>query len=125
MTTVDIPDSCGNSPKARTLQDLVTAMALADAELIARIVADDIVWTPIGARPVSGAAAVCRALVRHGPASRLTIHHIVVHGRSGAVDGISEYRNKPRAFYIVVDFTSAKGQKVARMTSFSTDIRRR
>ncbi len=124
MTTINIRGNCGNSPKARTLQDLVTAIALADPDLIARIVSNDVVWNPVGAKSVSGASAVCRALVRHGPASSLTIHHLLTHGRGGAVDGVSEYRGKRRAFYIVVDFTSAKGQKVAGITSFSTDIPR-
>ena len=124
MTAIDIRDSGGNSPRARTLQDLVTAIALADPDLILRMVSEDVLWTPVGKKTVSGAAAVCRALVRHGPASALVINHIVVHGRSGAVDGTTEYRRRHRAFYIVVDFSSVKGPRVGGITSFSTDITR-
>ena len=122
MITINTCGGCGNSPKARTLQDFVTAIVVADSDLLSRLVSDDVLWTAVGAKPVRGASAVCRALVRHGPASSLTINHIVVHGRSGAVDGTSEYRRKRRAFYIVVDFTSAKGQRIRGITSFSTDI---
>jgi len=122
MTTINTCGGCANSPKAHTLQDFVTAIAVADPDVLSQLLSDNVQWTPIGAKPVSGAAAVCRALVRHGPASSLTINHIVVHGRSGAVDGTSEYRRKRRAFYIVVDFTNAKGDKIGAITSFSTDI---
>jgi hypothetical protein len=124
MTELHIPDSCGNSPKASTLKELVTGIALADPHMLRQIVADDVRWCPVGAREVSGADAVCRALTRHGAATSLRISHIVVHGRSGAADGESNYGRKQRAFYIVVDFTSAKGERIRRIRSFSTDIRK-
>jgi hypothetical protein len=124
MTELNIPDNCGNSPKTRTLLELVTAIALADPELLSGILAEDVRWCPVGGKSVAGASSVCAALVRHGAASSLTINHIVVHGRSGSADGVSEYRRKRRAFYIVVDFTNAKGDQVRAITSFSTDISR-
>ena len=122
MTRIVKPADCGNSPKSRTLVRLVSAIAVADPEVLRQILSEDVVWRPIGMTAVSGAADVCRRLVRHGPASALHIRHVITHGRSGSVDGVSEYRRNRRAFYLVVDFTSASGRKVREITSFSTDI---
>lgn len=122
MTELEIPAGCGNSPKARTVQELVTGIALADAAMISPLLAADVLWQPVGGKTITGAPAVSRALVRHGPATSLTIEHIVVHGRSGAADGFSTYGRKRRAFYIVVDFTNTKGETIGRIRSFSTDV---
>jgi hypothetical protein len=122
MTQIQVPENCGNSPKCRTLADFVSAIALGDAEALAQMVTDDVTWTPVGAKPRSGSDAVCRGLSSHGPATALEVRHLVAHGRSGAVDGISQYGRKKRAFYLVVDFANARGQRIRGITSFSTDI---
>lgn len=122
MTEIKKPKDCGNSPRNQTLQDLAIAIALADVYLISQLVTDDVLWRPIGAKPVSGSDAVCRGLARHGPATAITIEHAISHGRNGAVNGVVEFSRKKRAFCLVVEFTGAKGSKVREITSFSVAI---
>lgn len=122
MTDIAKRRDCGNSPKMQLLQDFAIAVARADAARLLALVTEDVCWRPVGRQPVSGAPGVCKALTRNGPASRVTIDHVVSHGRAGAVDGVVEFGPKRRAFCFVIDFNSATGGAVSSVTSYSVAL---
>ena len=106
MTKVRTNADWGNSPKNRLIQELTVAMVRADARAAGQLVTEGIEWTYIGRRPVVGVKEFCRALARYGPASTLTIDHVIAHGNSGAVDGVIEF-----------------GTKVSALTSYSIPLK--
>lgn len=119
MTRVKKRVDCGNSPKNEVLQELTIAMARGNEARVREFLTTSFEWLPVGRQPVAGVDAVCKALLRYGPASALTIEHVISHGRSGAVDGFIEFGNKRRAFCNVFDFENAKGTRVRALTSYS------
>lgn len=94
-------------------------MAQADTERARELVSDDVHWLAVGRKPVSGVERFCKAISRYGPASELTIEHVVSHGRSGAVDGVVTVGGKSRAFCHMYDFANAKGTKVRSLTTYT------
>ena len=123
MTKILRSKDCGNSPKNQLLQDLTIAMAKADTSTARELVTGDIEWTPIGRQPVPGVDAFCRAFSRYGPATKLTIEHVISHGKSGAVNGVVEWGNNRRAFCHVYEFSNAKGTAVRSLTSYSIKLK--
>jgi hypothetical protein len=119
MTEIKQTQDCGNSPKNQLLHDLAIALASADVSRLAGIVTEDVRWLPVGATPASGVDAFCRAVTRFGPATAVTIEHVVSHGKAGAVDGVVEFGRKRRAFCLVIEFANAKGTEVSEITSYS------
>lgn len=121
VTKVKRDPDCGNSPKNQLLQELTIAIASADEAQILALLTTDVQWNPIPSKPVSGAQAVCRALLRYGPATSLTIGRVISHGRSGAVDGVVVFgdKAKKRAFCHVYEFGSAKGVDISGITTYS------
>jgi len=122
MTTIDVRVNCGNSPKSRLLVDLITAIAVADESTIAALVTADVAWHPVGRKAVHGQQAFCKAITRYGAATAVAVEHVLTHGAGGAIDGIVEFGDKRRAFCYVVDFASAKGSQVRRLTSYSVAL---
>jgi hypothetical protein len=122
VTDIRKSEGCGTSPKDLLLQDLTVAFAHADVLRIEDFVVRDVRWLPVGSQPVSGADAFCKAITRYGPATALTIEHVVSHGKAGAVNGVVEYGRKRRAFCYVVEF-SAKELKIEEITTFSVALK--
>jgi hypothetical protein len=53
----------------------------------------------------------------------LTIHHVVSHGKAGAVDGMTKTKNgKIYAFCEVYEFSGAKGTSVREITSYVIEV---
>lgn len=77
----------------------------------------------IGRKPVVGVEAFCKTFSRYGPTSSLTIEHVITHGRSGAVNGVIEFRDKKRAFCNVYDFANTRGTLVKAVTSYSIPLK--
>jgi hypothetical protein len=119
MPEIKRSKECGNSPKNQLLQNLVIAFACADVSQISELVTSDVRWLPVGRKPVSGAEAISKAITRYGPATRVTIDHVISHGKAGAVNGVIEFGRKQRAFCYVFEFGSAKGSNVRGITSYS------
>jgi len=119
MTRILKHADCGNSPKNQLVQDLTIAMARGDQERARALVTEGMEWVQIGRKPVVGVDAFCKAFTRYGPASVLTIEHVVSHGRAGAVDGVVEFGKKRRAFCHVYEFSNAAGSRVKALTSYS------
>jgi hypothetical protein len=122
VTDIETKADCGNSPKNALLQALVVAVARADSSAIAKLVAEDVCWTPVGRKPVMGREQFCKQITRHGPATRVTIEHVISHGRAGAADGIVAFGKKRRAFCYVFEFSNAKGTEVKAITAYSLPL---
>jgi hypothetical protein len=71
---------------------------------------------------VESNSAVGKAITRYGPATHLTIEHVISHGKAGAVNGVVEFGEKRRAFCFVFEFSSARGTEVSGITSFSVPL---
>jgi hypothetical protein len=123
MTIIQKSSDCGNSPKNRLLQELTIAMARGDTQRVRELVSDDVHWLAIGRQPVHGVDAFCKWISRYGAASRLTIEHVVSHGRSGAVNGVVSFGEKSRAFCHMYEFASAKGTSVKSLTSYTIALK--
>jgi hypothetical protein len=83
------------------------------------LLVDDARWLPAGRKPVVGKEAVSRAIAKYAPATSLTIEHVISHGRAGAVNGYAEFGRKRRAFCHVFEFSSAKGDRIKAITTYS------
>jgi hypothetical protein len=77
MTEVRRRKDCGNSPKNPLLQDLAIALARVDVSRIVELVTSDVRWLPAGRKPVFRVDAFCKATTRYGPATVLTIEHVI------------------------------------------------
>ena len=122
MTRVELGPDCGNSPKNRLLQDLTLAIARANTSEIATFLTADALWLPVGRKPVEGTDTVIKALTRYGPATKVTIEHVISHGKTGSVSGVVTFGHKQRGFCHVFEFSSAKATHVCRMTSYSVPL---
>jgi hypothetical protein len=122
MTKVQRSQDCGNSPKNQLLQELTVAIARSDKAKLLGFLAVDVQWSLVGKKSISGAEAVCKALMHSGKATALTIEHVISHGRSGAVDGVVVFGDKKRAFCHVYEFGSARGVNVSGITTYSIAI---
>ncbi len=72
-----------------------------------------------------GAEAFAAALKRRAEQGvvKLTIHHVLTHGKSGAVDGTLDLADgKTLAFCDVYEFGSAKGTSVKAITAYTIEI---
>jgi hypothetical protein len=126
MTRVIVGKDCGNSPKNLFLQQLTIAFATGDTGFILRSVAEEIRWNIVGQRLVQGKADFAQALVEITPAqvAELAIHHVVTHGKAGAVNGTLRMDNgKCLAFCDVYEFSGASGRKVRGITSYALELR--
>ena len=122
MTRVETTTERRNPPRDQLLKELTIAFARADVARISELVAKEIRWMPAGGKPVEGREAFGRAITRYGPATKLTIEHVVSDEKVGAVDGIVEFGQKRRAFCFVFEFSDIGGTKVSGITSYSTPL---
>ena len=84
------PVDCGNAPRKEILRDWNIAWARGEAAA-ADLLADNVVYEPVGAPPVEGKAAVMAASASRfgGDAARpeeLHIHNIITHGNTAALN---------------------------------------
>jgi SnoaL-like domain len=116
---------CGNSPKNQFLETLAIALAKRDAKAVLGSVTDEVEWNIVGSEHIQGKESLAEALsgmAAERPA-KLTILHVVSHGKAGAVNGRMEYRSaRPREFCDVYEFSSAKGTRVSRITSYGVEV---
>jgi len=123
MTKICRSSDCGNSPKNQLVQEFTIAMARCDTERVREIVTDDVHWVPIGRKPVHGVDAFCEALARYGPASQLTIEHVLSHGRTGAVNGVVSFGEKSRAFCHMYIFGNVKGANIKSLSTYTIPLK--
>lgn len=115
----DEPD-CGNAPRREILKDLVIALAERDTAFVAGIVAEDIVWTLVGDRTVTGSDAVQRWVDSLPQVDEVTFGSTLTHGRGASVDGLLDLADGSRiAFCHVLRFSgAAKTAKIAGVNSY-------
>lgn len=117
MVKIKEAEDCGNSPKNRLVQDV--AVAFETGDLSDDIFDDALEWRRNDAAPVVGREAIVAVLKNARRPLSLSILHAISHGKAGAANGEAAFRNgETRRFCHVIDFTSARAVKVARVTSY-------
>ena len=125
MTKVIIGEDCGNSPKNIFVQELTIAFAKADSRFLLKNVTDDVRWNILGDQVIQGKDDFAEALEerKNNKAAELTILHIATHGKAGAADGRTKFKNgKIHAFCNVYEFNNTKGTSVKEITSYVIEI---
>ena len=125
MTRINGSDDCGNSPKNKLVQQLSIALTLGDIAMLLDSVTDDIYWEIVGERSIHGKDGLTKALGRVEPdqLAKLTIEHVLTHGRVGAVNGTAIFSNSnARSFCDVYEFNGAKGTLVKSIASYRIDL---
>lgn len=125
MTKVIIGEDCGNSPKNIFVQELTIAFAKADSRFLLRNITDDVRWNILGDQVIQGKDDFAEALEerKNNKAAELTILHIATHGKAGAADGRTKFKNgKIHAFCNVYEFNNTKGTSVKEITSYVIEI---
>jgi hypothetical protein len=125
MARVIKSTDCGNSPKNLLVQSLAIAIETCNGAAFARCVGDEVIWSVPGRRSFAGKAA-CLAYLKarkSDAANQVRLRRVVSHGRAGAADGVLAAEPAlPRSFCHVVDFSSAKGDRVSAISSFYSDL---
>ncbi|MGZ9812212.1 hypothetical protein ACXN5S_17250 [Pseudoroseicyclus sp. H15] len=108
---------CGNSPKNLFAQEV--AIALEGGPLKEGMLDEAVTWArPGGAPPLEGLEAM-RAALAEQEVVAIRVDHAMSHGRVGMANGETELPDGTRRrFAHVLTFTSAKGNKVARIQSY-------
>lgn len=118
---IHIKPDCGNSPKREFVRDYNIAFAKGDVEFILAHTSDDIVWEIFGDQKIEGKAAFQKALeeMKSHKIKAITIHHIITHGKEGAVNGEMLMSDDKRyAFSDVYVFASAGKTVIKKMYSY-------
>lgn len=125
MMRVIIGEDCGNSPKNIFVQELTIALASGDLKSALNSVTDDIRWNIVGDKVIQGKDLFAKALEakKKDKAVELTIHHVATHGKAGAVNGTTKFKNKnTQAFCYVYEFRDTKGSSVKEITSYGIEV---
>lgn len=108
------------------LQELNDAFAKSDTDTILEMVTDTIRWNIIGEQSVEGKEAFREMLIsmQGSEPLELTIHNIITHGKSAAVNGEMKMpgENKAYAFCDVYKFSGFKNPKISEMTSYAIEV---
>jgi SnoaL-like domain len=112
---------CGNSPKNVFAEELTIALAKRDASSLDERLTDDVRWHRVGQTTVDGKSAFMDALekLRRQPLARLSVSHVLNHGRVAAVNGVVEDAHGCVAdFCNVYEFSNLKGNCVKTITAY-------
>lgn len=118
---INIKPDCGNSPKRAFIRDYNIAFAKGDIEFILAHASDDIIWHILGDQKIEGKEAFQKALeeMKSYKINEITIHHIITHGKEGAVNGEMLMSDDKRyAFSDVYEFVSAGKTIIKKMYSY-------
>jgi hypothetical protein len=121
MTKINIKTDCGNAPKREFLKDFRIAMAEANEIFLLNSVTDDIVWSIVGDRVVTGKKSYAVALnkILKTNVEELTLFQILSHGKEGAVNGAIKTKNGDvLEFSEFYTFKGAKGDKIKSITTY-------
>lgn len=105
----------------RMLRQFNEAFAGNDVATVLSLVTDDIHWEMAGDITVTGKADMETALreAADGEPMQLTIHHIITHGRSAAVNGELRSPTGERfGFCDVYELNGLKDPKIKKLTSY-------
>ena len=120
MTKIEESRDCGNSPKNSFVQTV--AIALETGEALPEAFSDAVVWHGAGTeplKPLEGIEAVQAHLDSLMAPVAVVIEHAISHGRTGAASGeVTLADGRTRRFAHVLEFTSAKANRVAVIKSY-------
>lgn len=119
------PVDCGNAPRKAILRDWNIALAGGDASSVAELLADNVVYEPIGAQPIEGKAAVESFLEEESRAGsagpgEFHIHSIITHGNTAALNATLVMNDGWRVDYCHVYLFNgfSKTAKLRRITAY-------
>jgi hypothetical protein len=119
MTEILRSEDCGNSPKNLLVQELSIALATRDLPLLLDNCADDVTWEILGRGRGDSQSDLTVLLDDRPEPARLAIHHVVTHGKAGAVDGTAEFANGAKQHFCdIYEFTGASGKSIQAITSY-------
>jgi hypothetical protein len=121
MTKINIKADCGNAPKREFLKSFRIAMAEANEFFLLNRVTDDIVWSIVGDRVVTGKKSYAVALkkILKTNVEELTLFQILSHGKEGAVNGTIKTKNGDvLEFSDFYTFEGAKGDTIKSITTY-------
>ena len=114
MTRITRSGDCRNSPRNAFMQEVAIGL-LTGAETLEASLTETVVLRRNGHADVTGVGAV-RALAgdlfrdRH---DALIVHHAISHGKVGAANGVAVKGDVRTPFAVVVEFATAKADRVA------------
>lgn len=123
MKINQMPD-CGNSPKREFLKEFNLAFASGNAEFLIGHVSEDITWEIFGDKTIQGKEAFTkevRAMAAY-TADEITIHHIITHGKEGALNGEFIMGGKKYVFSDVYVFVSAGKNIIQKLYSYVVSL---
>lgn len=118
---LNLPPDCGNSPKKKLIADLTAHFASYAIPEVMEFMAEEVVWTLVGDKPIHGKENFASALREMSDikASKLTILQILTHGKEAAVHGEMLMEDgKTYAFADFYTFASAGAKKVKSIVSY-------
>lgn len=118
---LNIPHDCGSSPKKKLIADLTAFFASYAISEAMEFLAEDVVWTLVGDKPIHGKENFAAALQEMSgiKATELTIHQIITHGKEAAVSGEMVMEDgKTYGFSDFYVFASAGAKKVKSIRSY-------
>ena len=121
MPRIIVSEDCGNSPKNNLILQFTIAVAKRDFRFILDKATENLRWDFVGGQSIEGKENLIEFLkgVNKDEVAILNIHHVVSHGKAGAVDGTQKYKNgKMAAFCNVYEFENAKGALIAEITTY-------
>lgn len=109
----------------KLLEDLNKAFARNDSEFIIEHVTNTIRWEIVGDKTVEGKEAFADTLkeMEADEPMKLTIHHIITHGKEASVNGEMETADgEVYAFCDVYKFSGFKNPKITELTSYAIQV---
>ncbi len=124
MATIREEPDCGNAPRKKILRDFIVALTTPDSKYIASLLADDIAWTLVGGRLLTGLDAVKEWVPRLPPADQVTFGSLLTHGHGASVDGLVDLADGTSwGFCHVLRFAgAAKTAKIVGVKSYVINI---
>lgn len=107
MVTIHEEPDCGNAPRKQVLRDFVVAIAQHDLGHLVSVLAEEVSWTLVGERKVTGREATQHLVLGLPPVDELTFGTFLTHGRGAGVDGVLRLADGTRmAFCHMLRFPS-------------------
>lgn len=128
MSKVIFSESCGNSPKAEFIKQMITAFDEGNLETIGGFFTEDVEWVMLGMKTVKGKPALLE-FVDDGKESEITmqkmeVENLITHGNVAAINALSEMSNGDR--YAISEFYKfnkfSKGALIEKMQTYMVQI---
>lgn len=118
---IDVEADCGNAPRKAQVRDWIIAIAKGDVDAVCRDFDDGICWDVAGKQRYDGISDVRTYVEKltEGNVDRLTIRHLLSHGKQVAAEGTS---TSSRFAHIITYTGHGRTAKIAKIISyFATD----